>query len=89
MFTMQLDISYEVTHESVVEWAQGLNCRVLSRLEEGPGGGNPVYTFASNEYNSLKAMAEEMFGAELDNTFLLNLIIPHIGDKNVVHFKPR
>lgn len=81
MFTMQLDISHEATHESVVEWAHGLDCRVLSRLEEGPGGGNPLYTFASDTYNPLKNMAEELYGGELDGSFLMNKIIPYVGGR--------
>ena len=76
---MQLDISYEVTHELVVEWAHGHDCRVLSRLEEGTGGGNPVYTFASDTYNPLKDLAEDLYDCSLDNTFLMNKIIPYVG----------
>jgi len=81
MFTIELDVSHEVTHELVVEWAHGHDCRVLSRLEEGPGGGNPVYTFASDTYNPLKDLAEDLYGGELDNTFLMNKIIPYVGGR--------
>jgi hypothetical protein len=79
MFTMQLDISYEAAHEEVVQFAHDHDCRVLSRLEEGSGGGNPVYTFASDTYNPLKDLAEDLYGCSLDNTFLMNKIIPYVG----------
>ena len=87
MYTMQLDVSHEAAHEEVVEFANGLGCRVLSRLENGPAGGNPLYTFASDEYGPLKELAESIYGGELDNSFLMNLIIPHAGGKNVVRIR--
>lgn len=84
MYTMQHQFKTGIPHDFVVEQAHGLNCRVLSK-QINESDENPIYTFAANEYNSLKELAENIYGGELDNSFLMNLIIPHSGEKNVIH----
>ena len=75
-YTVELDISHEATHEEVVQFANDHGCRVLSRLENGPAGGNPLYTFASNEFQNIKKLTEFMFlGAGFDEEEIKTMIV--------------
>jgi hypothetical protein len=75
-YTVELDISHEVTHEEVLEFAQDHGCRVLSRIENGPAGGNPLYTFASENINYLQELTEQVFGAgEFDEEEIRNMFV--------------
>lgn len=61
-YTIQLDISHEALHEEVIQFANEHGCRVLSRLENGPAGGNPLYTFASDKFDYLQELTEQILG---------------------------
>jgi hypothetical protein len=79
MYTMRHQFKTGIPHDFVVEQAHGLNCRVLSK-QTNEFDENPIYTFASDDYSSLKELAEIIYGGELDNSFLMNLIRPHLID---------
>jgi hypothetical protein len=53
MYSAELDINYELTYESVKEYANEFGCDAILVEEEGPGGGNPVYSFTSTEKRSI------------------------------------
>lgn len=61
-YTIELDITHETPIEMVQQFATEHGCRVLSRLENGPAGGNPLYTFASDNFDHLQELAEQVFG---------------------------
>lgn len=61
-YTIELDISHEATHEEVVQFAKDHGCRVMLRIEDGPAGGNPLYTFASESFDMLQELTEQVLG---------------------------
>ena len=62
-YTVELDISHEAKHEEVVQFATEHGCRVMLRIEEGPAGGNPLYTFASESFDMIQELTEQVLGA--------------------------
>lgn len=61
MYTIELDISHEVSSNEVQEFAKDHGC-VAELLEEyGPAGGNPLYKFSSDIFDNLKSLTEYVF----------------------------
>lgn len=61
-YIVELDITHEADHQEVVQFAIEHGCRVLSRVENGPAGGNPLYTFASDSFDMLQELTEQVLG---------------------------
>lgn len=56
-YSIQLDVSHEVSIDEVNEFAKSHGC-VATLLEEfGPAGGNPLYEFTSQKYDYLLELA--------------------------------
>lgn len=63
-FIVELDVSHEASVSDVAEFANGHGCYITSVIENGPAGGNPCYTFASESFSKMKGMIEEFFGGQ-------------------------
>ena len=75
-YTVELDISHEAAHEEVLQFAQEHGCRVLSRIENGPAGGNPLYTFASENIDYLQELTEQILGVgRFDEEEIRNMLV--------------
>jgi hypothetical protein len=61
-YTVELDIAADADHSEVVQFANEHGCRVVSRIEEGPAGGNPCYTFASDSFDMIQELTEQVLG---------------------------
>ena len=62
MYIIELDISHESTPSEVVEFASNWDCTSKLLMENGPAGGNPLYEFASDNYNNLRELLIEYLG---------------------------
>jgi len=62
-YTVELDISSEADHKEVVQFATERGCHVIMRVEEGPAGGNPLYTFGSENFDMIQELTEQVLGA--------------------------
>jgi hypothetical protein len=60
MYSVELDISSEMGCEEVVNFASEYGCSATMIEEFGPGGGNPVYRFASEEKSNVIRMICEV-----------------------------
>lgn len=74
-YTVELDISHEAAHEEVLGFATDHGCRVLSRIENGPAGGNPLYTFASESLDYLQELTEQVLGSEFDQDEIRDMFV--------------
>lgn len=61
MFSIELDITHEMTEADVSQFAEEYNCTYELIEEFGPAGGNPLYAFMSKSYDSLINLATEVF----------------------------
>ena len=75
MYTIDLDISSEVTDIQVNEFATALGCTATLLMENGPGGGNPLYEFSSDNFDYLQELVEQYFGGEFDEEEIKNMIV--------------
>lgn len=64
MYTTELDINHEMPQANVLAFAAQNNCAALLIEESGPAGGNPLYQFFSNSYDSLLQLATEVLDDE-------------------------
>ena len=64
-YAMELDISHEASHDEVLQFAKENNCEAELINEFGPAGGNPLYKFTSDTFDSLQELAEEMLGIDI------------------------
>jgi DNA-binding LacI/PurR family transcriptional regulator len=62
MYSTILDVSHEVTHEEVVQFAteHGCDCVLLEAF--GPAGGNPLYRFGSDNEDMILELADQLTG---------------------------
>ena len=74
-YLIELDVSHEAAHEEVVQLAHDQGCTVLSKMEHGPAGGNPSYTFAADSKQKLIGLAQEINGITLDEEWIKTKII--------------
>lgn len=73
-YQTELDISSELTTSEVEKIALDLGCTANLVIANGPGGGNPVYEFASDSFNNLKELIEQAYGAGMDEEQLKTMI---------------
>ena len=75
-FTVQLDVSHEAPVSEVAKFAHDHDCYITSVIENGPAGGNPCYTFASENFDKIKGLIEEFFsGQGFDEQELKTMIV--------------
>lgn len=86
-YLVELDVSHEPTHEQVVEFAESHGCTVLGRRENGPAGGNPVYTFGSAKYDYLVELVQQLLGSRCDEEFLMTAIVNVGAGISAIHTK--
>lgn len=75
MFSIELDVSYESTHQEIVEFAREHDCNATLVTENGPGGGNPVYEFASDNIKSVMELTTDIYGETFDTETLKTMIV--------------
>lgn len=61
-YTVQLDISHEATVEEVAQFANEHGCYIRSVETNGPAGGNPLYEFASDSFDMVQELTEQILG---------------------------
>jgi len=75
-FTVELDVSHEATVSEISQFAYDHGCYIASVIENGPAGGNPCYTFASESFSKIKSLVEEFFGGQgFDEEEIKNMIV--------------
>lgn len=74
-YTVELDISHESTPSEVAEFAFIWDCTSKLLIEDGPGGGNPVYEFLSNNYGNLRDLLIDYMGHDIDEEELKTMIV--------------
>lgn len=84
-YLIELDISHEATHEEVVQFAQDQGCVVLGKIENGPAGGNPLYTFGADSKQKLIGLAQEVNGITLDEEWLKTKIVDVVKSIGRIH----
>ena len=60
------DIASGNTQTQVKEFANGYGCHATLITKRGPGGGNPVYKFASSKFSYLEELAGQLNVPETD-----------------------
>ena len=75
MFSIELDISHEPTHQENVEFAREHNCNAILVTENGPGGGNPVYEFTSDKIENIIKLTTNIYGGTFDTETLKTMIV--------------
>ena len=73
-YNVQLDVSHETTFELVNEFATGHGCEATLVQLNGPGGGNPVYQFSSDNFNYLQELVEQVLGRGCDEETIKTMI---------------
>lgn len=63
MYTIELDISHEPTHQEVCNFAKEHGCTAFLIQENGPAGGNPLYRFSSDSFDMLQELTDQVFGS--------------------------
>jgi len=64
IYSVQLDVSHEVTHEEVVQFAAEHGCDCVLLEQNGPAGGNPLYKFISASEDMIQELADQLTGGE-------------------------
>lgn len=69
MYNIELDITAETSTEMVQQFAEEHGCTVELIAEIGPGGGNPLYKFSSENIHYITELSEQLLGFTVDETF--------------------
>lgn len=75
MFSIELDVSYESTHQETIKFAQEYDCNANLVTENGPGGGNPVYEFTSDKIENVMQLTADIYGQAFDTETLKTMIV--------------
>ncbi len=57
-YSLTTDIDYNKSKTLIIDWASKHGCTLTNFQENGPGGGNHVCTFISNNYNNIKELTQ-------------------------------
>ncbi len=61
-YQVELDVSHEVSHDEVVQFATEHGCTAELLMANGPAGGNPLYLFKSESFTMLQEWFEQVKG---------------------------
>ena len=70
MYTIDLDITAETSIALVNQFAEEHGCTAELLLEVGPGGGNPLYRFSSDNIHYITELAQQILGPDFQPDYI-------------------
>ena len=67
MKTIELDLTNVLSHEDEIELEQQYGIKLVLVTEDGPAGGNPLYSVQGDDADLIKFLKEWYYGSDYGN----------------------